>query len=121
MLNEKSDTMEWLKVSDAGMRIEAVISGQAVVIATGEPVPVQPVSMRIPVSHSNFTPIPHTVVVLKRHQSARKHCPEKRARRVGRISRQFMNTDDEESDCCTLWCWRGHRSASVNTGPLIRC
>jgi len=132
-LNDKPHAVEWFKVSDAAMRIEAILSGQAVVVAAGEPIAVQPTSIHVPETHSNITPIPHTVVVLK-HLRTRKSHPEKRARRVGRISRQYMMTSfddtDESNDCCAFfvsmcspprWLRSRHTSSIVTPGPLILC
>jgi hypothetical protein len=127
MLYEKSvsRTVEWSHVSDASTRIEAIISGHAVVVATSDQVTVQPETSKSPPTSVclNVTPIPHIVVVIK-GISTQIRRPEKRSRRVGRISRQFVAPD--ESDCCSLltFCCTStcctHRKQS-SLGPLVMC
>jgi hypothetical protein len=107
------NAIEWSTVSDATMRIEAVLSGQAIV--TGEPIAIQPSSPTAPAClYSNLTPIPHTIVVIKTHRRV----AENRACRVGRISRQYLPDDSDACDCIPS-CWR--RRKPVLEGPLITC
>jgi hypothetical protein len=120
MLYDKSvsHTVEWAHVSDASTRIEAIISGYAVVVATSEQVAVQPETSSSTSFCLNVTPIPYTVVVVKRISKQTRR-PEKRSRRVGRISRQCV-----APDCCSLltFCCTccTHRKQS-SLGPLVMC
>ncbi len=115
--HQKPHTIEWSAVSDASMRIDAIISGQAVVLA--------PSANQSTTCAEGLTPIPHTVVVIKHAFKANSR--ETRAHRAGRISRQFITIGDpEEGDngCCSIFtglcatpCWRRHKAP----GPLVRC
>lgn len=123
MFHEKPHIVEWSTVSDASTRIDAIISGQAVVLA---PSAIQTTTCAAGLI---LTPIPHTVVVIKHIPSHafRKNSRETRAYRAGRISRQFITTGDpEEGDngCCSIFtglcatpCWKRH----TIPGPLVRC
>ena len=109
--------MRWIHVADASLRIEAILSGQAVALPTSDLtriVAVQPPSALLsktdppsptsggqtaflPPPLAFITPIPHTVVVLRsephpQHASrTRWWCAsENRSRRLGRLSRQLM-------------------------------
>jgi hypothetical protein len=125
MLYDKSvsHTVEWAHVSDASTRIEAIISGHAVVVATSEQVAVQPETSSSTSFYLNVTPIPYTVVVVKRISKQTRR-PEKRSRRVGRISRQCVAPDESDwcsllTSCCTSTCCT-HRKQS-SSGPLVMC
>ena len=122
------DAVEWRGTTHPSMRIEAILSGQALAVAPGEHV--QPYSKQTPLTHSHMAPFPHTVVVIKQRPRRR---PEKRSRRVGRISRQFIvtsgafDTDESEEPVCEcntllglLPCWWAQRKSFVS-GPLIMC
>ena len=119
--------IKWIHVADASLRIEAILSGQAiaaspVALPTSDLtriVTVQPpraVSLSAYSDHppSFIMPIPHTVVVL-RHGLLPKHggshsSPESRSRRLGRLSRQMMAkyllapAASGDEDCCPSCC-----------------
>ncbi len=128
------DPVEWKAAAHPSLRIEAILSGQAIITCEREEV--QPCQQH----HTSFAqhrvaPFPHTVVVIK--QRIRRK-PEKRARRVGRISRQFIQHDDcgghhgknetdeaaSSEDCCHLSdflpCWWKKPNTFIS-GPLIMC
>ena len=118
--NDNNTSIEWIHVADASLRIEAIISGQAVIMTNYQDTTdnsnmtathlTQTVAVQPPPSpglrvHDNQTiiPIPHTVVVIKQNPprspslrstaAAGTKCnnrPESRSRRVGRLSRQFI-------------------------------
>jgi hypothetical protein len=123
--SDPSRAMEWVRVSDASMRIEAILSGQAVIVATSEPSAAQPVAARVAETASYLTPIPHTVVVVRQRPFTRRRT-ESRARRVGRISRQFIVTTGDEDDepsgrCCTIFSSMYSPKPSTRSGPLSMC
>ena len=108
--------MRWIHVADASLRIEAILSGQAVALPTSDltrivavqppsallsatepPSPTSGQTAFLPPPLAFITPIPHTVVVLRsephpQHAGrTRWWCAsENRSRRLGRLSRQLM-------------------------------
>jgi hypothetical protein len=111
--------IKWIHLTDSSMRIEAIISGQA--IMTNQPIPpmsnltqtvaIQPKSLNANLTACNeyyiTSPLPHTIVVIKHitSSSSSRYKQEKRSRRAGRLSRRFISDyithlpDDDE--CCT--------------------
>ena len=117
--NHINTPIEWIHLTDSSMRIEAIISGQA--IMTNQPIPpmsnltqtvaIQPKSLNANLTTCNeyyiTSPLPHTIVVIKHitSSSSSDYRQEKRSRRAGRLSRRFISDyitrlpDDDE--CCT--------------------
>jgi hypothetical protein len=122
---DNNTNIRWIHVADASLRIEAILSGQAV-LADTQTVAVQPPSTASPPDYYyTVVPVPHTVVVIK-HDSAISIRPrsESRTRRAGRISRQFMEkyftNDPEEDDCkCCASLFSLHRSPRFIGTPVL--
>ena len=129
--NESTDNhISWIHVANASLRIEAVLSGQAVLAENiTQTMAVQPPSTGggyDPV-YAAITPIPHTVVVIKHGPATRLHVRgECRTRRAGRISRQFMEKyltrDTEEDDCiCCASLFGRHNQPPRFIGTPVLC
>lgn len=118
--DNSSTTIKWIHLTDSSMRIEAIISGQA--IMTNQQIPsmsnlTQTVAVQPPSSGSivideyHITPLPHTIVVIKQVPLAsHRYTQERRSRRAGRLSRKFISNyiahlpDDDECCCCCAAC-----------------
>ena len=119
--------IKWIHVADASLRIEAILSGQAiaagpVALPTSDLtriVTIQPPGTALSRSNdpppSFIMPIPHTVVVLRHGLLPKPGCSrsssENRSRRLGRLSRQMMvkylytaPAVSDEEDCCPSCC-----------------
>jgi hypothetical protein len=95
--------IKWIHVADASLRIEAIISGQAVVHPAEnftQTVAVQPASdMCTALSDPAIIPIPHSIVVIKQETSYTtpqrnefsRQKRENRSHRAGRLSRQIIS------------------------------
>ena len=136
-------TIKWIHLTDSSMRIEAIISGQAVM--TNQHVPsmsnltqsiaVQPASSSGPAVLDEYciTPLPHTIVVIKHIKSpSSNYTNERRSRRAGRLSRKFISNyiahlpDDDE--CCVacptsigfMCCrYRSNSPTRVESRPIM--
>ena len=115
--SNSATTIKWIHLTDASMRIEAIISGQA--IMTNQHIPpmsniTQTVAVQPPstpgittLDDYHITPLPHTIVVIKHSTSASyRSTQERRSRRAGRLSRKFISNyiahlpDDNDDECC---------------------
>ena len=94
---------KWIHVADASLRIEAIISGQAVVYPAEsftQTVAVQPASaVHTALSDPAIIPVPHSIVVIKQETSYTtpqrnefgRQKRENRSHRAGRLSRQIIS------------------------------
>ena len=114
---DQSSSIKWIHVADASLRIEAIISGQAIAAGGGEPIimptttdmilqptqttMVQPPDTqnsrkggRVAATEAFIIPIPHTVVVIRQETASSPFRPEpnesKDNRRIGILSQQFL-------------------------------
>jgi hypothetical protein len=117
--NHINPPIKWIHLTDSSMRIEAIISGQA--IMTNQPIPsmsnltqtvaIQPKSFNAPLTTCNeyyiTSPLPHTIVVIKHIAStSSSHLKqENRSRRAGRLSQRFISDYianlPDDCECCT--------------------
>lgn len=140
--NCSTHTMEWLHISDAAIRIEAILSGQAIIIpldglshvyAPTHTVAVQPKAAETAFHHHRVIPLPHTVIFVKHTFKYRR---ESRSKRVVRITQEMIvysfdkltgAFNDEDGWCSlhrrTRWsaCRHMEPTTAQVVGPLIMC
>jgi hypothetical protein len=113
---DQGSSIKWIHVADASLRIEAIISGQAIAAGGGEPIiipttnifqPTQTTMVQPPDAQNSrkgekvaateafIIPVPHTVVVIRQERASSPFRPESNesssgTRRIGRLSQQFF-------------------------------